>query len=199
MEQHREQPSGDAGAHVHVRFTDDDVLEGEVRDLDLDHPEFELVIADSDNNNRRAMIPLPAVKCLTMARRKLEQPMDTRDLQKVALRFRDGDVIKGLVAGSVRRARHGVSIELVNPAGDAVEFLGIPYESLKAVFYLSTWDCRPPAPSLATTVEPGAPPPLGSPLLKLLSAIRRAAELRDRGEISDGEYRRRRQGILDRI
>lgn len=183
--------------HVLVRFADDEILEGAVDRLDLDRPDFELVVADPGTNNRRALIPLPSVKCITLGRRPLDPPARLDNMQKVALRFLDGEVIKGLVSESPRRGKYGVTVELMSPAGDEIEVLGIPYHSLKAVFYLKSWDSRPPEYVDVTGQWSGTR--MDTPLVDLLGEIGRLADLRDRGELSDADFQRRRRVILDKI
>src|SRR5258708_27790378 len=134
-------------SRVTVRFSDDEILEGDAVSLAVDRPGCGLVLADPDANSRRAMIPLPSVKVVTFARRAMASTA-VDDMQKVALHFNDGEVMTGLLGESPRHGRYGVQLELVNPEGDAVELLGIPYDSLKALFYLQSWEgphLEPPA------------------------------------------------------
>jgi hypothetical protein len=177
---------------VLVRFSDDEVLEGDAVSLDLDRPDFELVLADPDANSRRALIPLPSVKCVTFERRPADGTL-LDDMQKVALHFTDGEVITGLLGEHPRRGRYGVQLELVSPDGDEVELLGIPYDSLKALFYLQQWE----GPHLDPALHPAQG--TATPLVDLLGELRRLAEERDRGDIDDREFVRRRRQVLDRI
>jgi hypothetical protein len=175
-----------------VRFSDDEILEGDAVSLDLDQPDFELVVADPDANSRRALIPLPSVKCVTFDRRPVEKST-LHELQKVALHFTDGEVITGLLGDNPRRGRYGVQLELVTRDGDEVELLGIPYDALKAVFYLRAWE----GPQFDPTDE--GMDSLATPLVDLLGELRRLAEERDRGAIDEPEFVRRRREVLDRI
>lgn len=180
-----------APSRVLVRFSDDEILEGEAVSLDLDRPDFELVLADPDANSKRALIPLPSVKCVTFERR----PVETRavdDMQKVALHFNDGEVMTGLLGDNPQRGRYGVRLELVNPEGDEVELLGIPYDSLKALFFLQQWEGpHSDGQGLEHTIT--------TPLVDLLGELRALADERDRGAIDDVEFVRRRRAVLDRI
>src|SRR5205807_10051479 len=104
----RQQPTARTGtthlmSHVLVRFPYGEMLEGEAPDRDLDRDNFELLVA----GDGRAVIPLPAVKCLTLHRRPIDPPA-RGDLGKIALHFRDGDVLTGLLAEAPRRSRFGV-------------------------------------------------------------------------------------------
>jgi len=179
-------------SRVVVRFSDDEVLEGDAWALDLDRPDFELVLADPDANERRALIPLPSVKCVTFDRRPVPARDDVRDRQKVALHFVDGEVITGLLGDDPRRGRYGVQLELLTPEGDEVELLGIPYDSLKALFFLRAWE----GPLDAGATDTPLP---ATPLVDLLRELRHLAESRDRGDIGDGEFQRRRRAVLDRM
>lgn len=179
-------------SRVVVRFSDDEVLEGDALALDLDRPDFELVLADPGANGRRALIPLPSVKCVTFERRPVVVRDTIEDMQKVALHFVDGEVITGLLGDDPRRGRYGVQLELVSPEGDEVELLGIPYDALKALFFLRAFegghddaDTDGPAPA--------------TPLVDLLRELRRLADSRDRGDIDDGEFQARRRDVLDRM
>ena len=189
--------AGGVPGRVLVRFADDEVLEGRAIRVDLDQPDFELALADSSANSERALIPLPSVKSVTLERRTLDDIAPVAGLQKVALRFRDGEVLRGLVVDGPRRARYGLTVELLSPGGDEVELLGIPYENLKAVFFLKSWDSRPPEFADITRSWTGRRD--DTPLLDLLTEIHRFGRLRDRGEISTDEFGRRRREILDRI
>lgn len=180
-------------SRVLVRFSDDEILEGDAVSLDLDRPDFELVLADPVANSRRALIPLPSVKCVTFERRAVDSTA-VDDLQKVALHFNDGEVMTGLL-GETRRGRYGVQLELLNREGDQVELLGIPYDSLKAMFFLQAWE----APHLEDPVVHLSPQSLATPLVDLLGELRDLADLRDRGDIDDLEFVNRRRAVLDLI
>lgn len=182
-----------ASARVLVRFADDEILEGDAVSLDLDSPDFELVLVDPDANSRRALIPLPSVKCVTFARRPRDSAQSLSAMQKVALHFNDGEVITGLL-GEHHRGRYGVRLELVSPDGDEVELLGIPYDSLKAMFFIQAWEGPQVDPAL-----PHADRGLTTPLVELLGELRALADQRDKGDIDDGEFVRRRRLVLDRI
>lgn len=180
-------------ARVLVRFSDDEVLEGDAVALDFDRPDFELVLADPDANTRRALIPLPSVKRVTLDRRPVPGQRDLSDMQKVALHFTDGEVITGHLGEGPRRGRYGVQVELVSREGDEVELLGIPYDNLKAMFFLKSWD-GPFEEPLEMDGER-----LSTPLVELLRELRVLADSRDRGDIDDSEFDRQRRAVLDRI
>lgn len=181
-------------SRVVVRFSDDEVLEGDAVALDLDRPDFELVLADPGANGRRALIPLPSVKCVTLERRPTAARDAVHGMQKVALHFVDGEVITGLLGEHPRRGRYGVQLELVSREGDQVELLGIPYDSLKALFFLRTWDGP-----FEESHDGGDSPLPATPLVDLLRELRVLADSRDRGDIDDGEFQARRRDVLDRM
>ena len=53
---------------VHVRFFDDETLEGRAQDLDFDEPDFIVEVEDVSgiDNNEMAWVPLSAVKPWSM-------------------------------------------------------------------------------------------------------------------------------------
>jgi len=185
----------DGYEHVVVHFSDNEVLEGIAIDLDPDAPDFEVVLADPDTNSRRALIPFSAVKRVTLSRPTADPIDSLDDLPKVALRFHDGEVLHGLLERAPRRGRYGVVVRLVSPDGDAVETVGMPHDALKALFYLRTWEG-----GLGEGVDltrAWDERPRETPLIELLGEIKRLSRLRDHGEISDEDFRRRRNSVLD--
>ena len=99
-------------AKVVVRFFDDETLEGVARDLDFDEPDFLVEVDDAGGleNNETAWIPLTAVKWVELPRdQELASETPTR---KVAIRFLDGEVLRGHLDGSLERHRYGVVLHL---------------------------------------------------------------------------------------
>jgi len=183
-----------AQERVLVFFADGEILEGAVDALDLDRPDFDLYLSDPEANHEIVLVPLPSVKRICAGRHPVNRTLRRDELQKVALRFRDGEVVKGLLATHPRRARHGVWVELIDPDGDELTVLGIPYANLKAVFSLKSWDSRPAEFVNLTRRWQGRR--TEAPLIDLLEEIQRLALLRDRGDISHEEFRLCRQAVL---
>lgn len=190
-------PNTPAAPSVIVRFRDDELLEGTAAHISLDEPHFVLSVPEGTSNNEVAVIPLPSVKRLTFA----SQPPSATELatvtRKVAIRFHDGEVLKGYLASDLEHARYGVQLRLLTYERDRIETLGIPYASLKALFYLKTWDSRPP--EFGGTADVYLGERLQSPLVDLLSDIKQLSRLKDRGAISESEYQRKRRKILDNL
>lgn len=179
-----------------VRFADNELVEGMAVDLDLDRPDFELRFRDQ-TNNRVAIVPLPAVKSIRIDRRPLEEWSADWPLQKIAVHFQDGEVLKGLLGSPADRRAHGILLTLVTPARDEVETIGLPYPGVKAVYFLKSWDGRPPDARLEDA-EPSWHRP-ETPLVNLLGEITSLDSLRRTGGIEDGDFERRRQDVLRRI
>ena len=121
-------------AKVVVRFFDDETLEGMARDLDFDEPDFLVEVDDAGGleNNETAWIPLTAVKWVELPRdQELASETPTR---KVAIRFLDGEVLRGHLDGSLERHRYGVVLHLHAEQSDSpIRKLGIarvPVEAL---------------------------------------------------------------------
>jgi hypothetical protein len=190
-------PGAGKATTITVRFLDDEIMEGQVGPISLDQPNIELDLPDAQGNNERALIPLPSIKRITL---KAEQPTtaeQARAERKVAIRFQDGEVLKGYLDGDLRHASHGLILRLLNVEKDRIETLGIPYTALKALFYLKTWDTRPP--EFGGKEDQYVSKRLSSPLVELISDIGQLEKLRKRGAITESEFQRKRRKILDNI
>jgi hypothetical protein len=182
-----------------VRFADDEIAEGCTRDLDLDKPEFEFTFDNPADNSRSAIIPVASVKRILVEREHVTIPIPEDLLRKVAIHFWDGEVVTGLLREVPRRQRHGMVIELITPQADRAEVYALPYHALKAVFFLRTWDTRPPQLEQREGEARWVLPRHEAPLIDLLGEIRSLRGLRTRGQISAVEYDRRRTQVLNRI
>lgn len=182
---------------VIVRFRDDELLEGTATHISLDEPHFVLCVQEGASNNEVAVIPLPSVKRLTFASESPSPGDLAAETRMVAIRFQDGEVLKGYLAGDLQHARYGVQLRLLSFERDRMETLGIPYASLKALFFLKSWDSRPP--EFAGTADVTLGDRLESPLVDLLSDMKQLTSLKDRGAISESEYQRKRRKILDNL
>lgn len=182
---------------VVVRFKDDEIMEGHAADLDLDRPDFVLKVSDIGSNNRQAIIPLGSVKSLLLERRELDEEPDTALLKRVAIRFWDSEVLKGLVGHEPGRSKYAMTLSLLSPALDEIEVFAIPYAAVKAIYFVKSWDARK-----AEFVRETGRWSLGrpdTPLLDLLGEIRGLSSLRSKGDITDLEYERRRRSVLQQI
>jgi hypothetical protein len=182
---------------VVVRFRDNEILEGQVPELDFDRADLTLSVPESSSNNRTVIVPLSAVKTMLLERTDFRPEPDATRLRKAAIRFWDGDVLKGFLDVDPERHRHAMTLQLVSPALDAVETIAIPYTAIKAIFFVKAWDGRPPVYVRETGHWSLAR--ADTPLLDLLGEIRSLTGLRTRGEISTAEFEQRRRQVLDRI
>jgi hypothetical protein len=191
--------TGDGGRRVLVRFADDEVAQGHTPDLDLERADFQLSFDSPRDNARPAIVPLASVKRVLLGRDEVSEPVPDDVLRKVALHFWDGEVVTGLLRSVPERHRHGMTLELLTPEADSAEVYALPYHALKAVFFLRTWDTRPPQLERRQTERHWTLPRHEAPLIELLSEIRGLRGLRRRGQISDVEYVRRRSQVLEKI
>ncbi len=186
-----------AAQPVVVRFLDDEIMEGQAEGLTFNEPGFVLRFAAGAGNNERAVVPLPSIKRVTFMARRPTRSQLAKALRKVAIRFQDGEVVKGYLSGEVKHSRYGMTIELVSVAKDRFERLGLPYSAIKALFYLKTWDSRPP--EFEGRADAYVAKRLASPLVDLLSDMQSLSKLRDKGTITESEFARKRKQILDNI
>jgi hypothetical protein len=182
---------------VTVRFLDDEIMQGRVEKLTLEEPNIELQVPAGSSNNERALIPLPSIKRLTLQMAPPTPAELHRATKKVAIRFQDGEVLKGYLDGDLQHASHGVIMRLLSVEKDRMETLGVPYTALKALFYVRSWDSRPP--EFNGESDAYIDKRLASPLVDLMSDIGQLEKLRKQGTISDTEFERRRRRILDNI
>jgi hypothetical protein len=186
-----------AGEIVLVRFRDNEILEGEVEQLDMDTPDFELTVTVSGSNNRGAIVPFSSVKSILIERRDFDGDANGARLDKVAIHFWDGEVLKGLVSQTPERRSHGVILPLISPALDEIEVFGIPYASVKAIYFVKAWDSRSAEFELESRRWTFGRD--DTPLLDLLGEINGLTKLRTRGHLTDVEFERKRREVLDRI
>lgn len=182
---------------VTVRFLDDEIMEGRVPNVSLDQPNIELEVPDEASNNERALIPLPSIKRITIKAGEPTARERERAERKVAIRFQDGEVLRGYLDGELQQAAHGITMRLLSVERDRIETLGIPYTALKALFYLKTWDTRPAEFDGIEDLHLNKR--LSSPLVDLISDMGQLDKLRKRGAITESEFQRKRRKILDNI
>ena len=182
---------------VTVRFLDDEIMEGRVSQVSLEQPNLELDLRDDTGNNESALVPLPSIKRITLAAGPPTPAERGHEGRKVAIRFVDGEVLKGYLDGDLRHATYGITMRLMAVEKDRIETLAIPYTGLKALFYLKSWDTRPPEYDGLTDRHLGTR--LSSPLVDLISDMGQLDKLRQRGAISESEFQRKRRKILDNI
>ena len=190
-------PGARKATTVTIRFLDDEIMEGRVANISLNQPNIEVQMPDEASNNERALIPLPSIKRITLTAGEPSSEERARAERKVAIRFQDGEVLKGYLDGELRQASHGLTLRLLSVEKDRIETLGIPYTALKALFYLKTWDTRPP--EFDGKEDRHLNKRLSSPLVDLISDMGQLDKLRKRGAITESEFQRKRRKILDNI
>ena len=183
---------------VSVRFFDDETMEGAAHDLDFEQPDFQLEVegAEGLENNEMAWIPLNAVKWIEFPS---EVPDERGPTRKVAIRFFDGEVVRGNAAADVTRHRFGFSLYLYPEEGAGQpRRLGIPYSAIKAVFYVRQFDGR-------SEDERGLPSDsylaqrTMAPLLDVIDEMEMLQRLHAGGVLSEEEYRAKRTAVLERM
>lgn len=183
-------------ATVTIRFLDDEIMEGTVGGIGLDQPNIDLEFPES-SNNERALIPLPSIKRITIKAGKPTAAERERSGRKVAIRFQDGEVLKGYLDGELQHAHYALTMRLLNVEKDHIETLKVPYTAVKALFYVKSWDTRPPEFDGEHDLHLNKR--LSSPLVDLVSDMGQLEKLRQRGAITESEFQRKRRKILDTI
>ncbi|MFY9616299.1 MAG: hypothetical protein WAT58_12955 [Candidatus Dormiibacterota bacterium] len=177
-------------ANLTVRFADNEVIEGTADDFSLESPDFHLKVARGTGNNEAALVPLPAVKKIRLDSGPADEHAAAAD-KKVAIRLQDGEVVRGYLNGSLEQHKYGLSLTLYSRDKQTMDTLAIPYTALKALFFVKTWDSRPPGFQ--------APGNVDAPLTQLLGDIREVTRLYRSGKLTRPEFLSQRKALLDRI
>src|SRR5437667_10788850 len=178
-------PGARKATTVTVRFLDDEIMEGQVGTISLNQPNIELEMPEA-SINERALVPLPSIKRITLAAGAPSAEEQARAERKVAIRFQDGEVLKGYLDGELRQASHGLTLRLLSVEKDRIETLGIPYTALKALFYLKTWDTRPP--EFDGKEDRHLTKRLSSPIVDMISDMGQLDQPRKRRAITQSEF-----------
>jgi hypothetical protein len=186
---------------VHVRFFDDETLEGKAQDLDFDEPDFIVEVDDVSGieNNEMAWVPLSAVKWVELPLG--DDGVPETATRKVAIRFLDGEVLRGHIDGALERHRYGIIMHLhpeEKKNGARMRKLGIPFSAVKALFYLREFDGRHPEDKGAASEAYLARRTM-APLLDVLEEMDMLERLHQGGVLSDDEYRNKRTRVLERL
>ena len=180
---------------VKVRFFDDETLEGAAQALDLDEPDFLLEIDDPSGmeNSEMAWIPLSAVKMVELP---IEGKVTEPHGRKVAIRFLDGEVLRGHSAGEIKRHRFGLALYLYPETSGPPKRLAVPFSAIKALFYVREFDGR-------IEEEQGLPGDAYlarrtmAPLLDVLEEMDALSRLHRGGLLTDAEYESKRSQLLE--
>ena len=197
----------DVVAKINVRFFDDETLAGSAGDVDFDEPDFLVEVDDHTGieNNDMAWVPLSAVKWIELPLSDTHQP--ETPTRKVAIRFLDGEVLRGHVDGALERHRYGIILHLHpeqlpvdgQPVGDgSLKRLGIPFTAVKALFYLREFDGRHPEDQ-GSAPESYLARRTMAPLLDVLEEMDMLERLHTGGVLSDDEYASKRTQVLERL
>ncbi len=184
---------------VSVRFFDDETIEGTAHELNFEAADFQLEVegAEGLENNEMAWIPLNAVKWIELPP---EATSGGNKRRRVAIRFIDGEVLRGHATDDVARHRQGFVLNLY-PEEDAEGVprrLGIPFSAIKAVFYVRQFDGRrrdergmPSESYLAKRTM--------APLLDVMDEMEMLQRLHESGVITAKEFREKRTAVLERL
>ena len=183
-------------SQVSVRFFDDETMEGEARQLSFDEPDFLLEPSNVSGleNNETAWIPMTSVKWVEFERSRSSANGDRR---KIAIRFLDGEVLRGYVR-AMDRHRYGVVLDFEPEEGGEQHRYGIPFSAIKALFYLRQFDGR-------AAEDQGVPSDAYlarrtmAPLVDVLEEMDMLQNLHEGGVLSDAEYQAKRTEVLERL
>ncbi len=182
---------------VTVRFFDDERLDGQTPKVDFDEPDFLLTVDGPPEleNNETAWVPLSAVKWVELPLAGTAPPKSPT--RRVAIRFLDGEVLRGDVDGASRH-RYGVVLLLHPERQGPDRRLGIPFSAIKALFYVREFDGRP-AEERGTDSDAYLAKRTMAPLLDVLEEMDMLNRLHQNGVLSDEEFQNKRSNVLERM
>jgi hypothetical protein len=118
--------------------------------------------------------------------------------RKVAIRFLDGEVLRGHLDGSLERHRYGVVLHLHAEQSDSpIRKLGIPFSAVKALFFIREFDAR--GEEAGTASDAYLARRTMAPLLDVLEEMDMLTRLHRDGLLTDGEYASKRTLVLERL
>lgn len=129
---------------VVISFADGEVLHAEVPEISFDLPILEAEIRSVDLNNERALLPLTAIIQIVVGKSAPAPDASVlRGWDRAAFHFLDGQVLRAWIAPDALLGRHGGVWSVVEPGGEEMRTVAIPYCALKGVFRIRQWDSRP--------------------------------------------------------
>lgn len=128
---------------VLLTFHDGEVMRAETALIDFHQPVIVVEAADVRANNREITIPLSSVKFLVFGGEEeaLEPDEETK---KVVVHFSDHDVMRAYAGRSTLGGPYGIIYTLWDAEKMIRRQIGIPYNSVKAIFKVRRWDSRQP-------------------------------------------------------
>jgi hypothetical protein len=119
--------------------------------------------------------------------------------RKVAIRFLDGEVLRGHVDGALERHRYGMILHLhPEKPGDKAKRMGIPFSAIKALFYIREFDGRPNEDQAAAS-QAYLQKRTMAPLLDVLEEMDMLSRLHQGGVLNDDEFESKRSRVLERL
>jgi hypothetical protein len=184
---------------VTVRFFDDETLEGRPQDIDFDEADFLLHVEDPSglDNNELAWIPLSAVKWVEFP--QSGDGASESPTRKVAIRFLDGEVLRGHIDGGLQRHRYGIVLNFhPEDTNSPMRRLGVPFSAVKALFYLREFDGRGKDDEGIASDSYLARRTM-APLLDVLEEMDMLTRLHQGGLLNDEEYQAKRTQVLEQL
>jgi hypothetical protein len=126
--------------HALYCFLDGETIHGDPPKRELDSPVVETRIHNVGTNNRGAFVPLSSLKYVLFDSRAPSPNMDMQRYQRIAIHFVDHEVLRGYSDRDLRPSRYGLTLSLISPDRTELKELGIPFTSIKGIFYLKTWE-----------------------------------------------------------
>jgi hypothetical protein len=129
--------------NVVISFVDGEVLHAETPEITFDLAVLEAELRSVDPNGERAIFAVTAIRQLIVGDPLPAPPAEVvAAWDRAAFHFSDGEVLRASIAPDALLGRHGGIWHIVEPGGDELLTLAIPYAALKGVYHIRQWDSR---------------------------------------------------------
>lgn len=130
---------------IRLRFRDGEVIDAESDDASSQR--LGLMARPLTGNNALAWVPFAALKYVQFLdmRRPLPRSAWTDPaLQKIVLRFEDGQVVRAFKDEVFSHDGNCLNVMILDEDMEAMCRAIVPYAALKAIFFVKVWDSREP-------------------------------------------------------
>jgi hypothetical protein len=126
---------------VLITFHDGEVLRADAPLIDFHQPILVVSATELRANNREVTIPLSSIKFLVFGGEEATaEPGE--ETSRVVIHFSDHDIMRAYAGRNVLGGPYGIIYTLWDAENMIRRQIGIPYNSVKAIFKVRRWDSR---------------------------------------------------------
>jgi hypothetical protein len=128
-----------------INFQDKELIEAESDAVNQDRLTF--LARPSSGNNRLVWVSMSAVKYIVLPDAAIPQdlPKDGAGLDKLVIRFLDGEVMRAFRDPGFSQEGHSFNVRSIDSASGKWQRVLVSAYAIKAIFFVEQWDSRAPA------------------------------------------------------